>query len=80
MLISDELLELMADEFVALGLHQHGVTLEQFLNAPGLCRDLYSKGPKKTCAQTGRTDEPMRHHRFVRSVKKANFRRKGAQA
>ncbi len=76
MLISDELLEQMADEFIALGLHQHGVSLEQFLNAPGVCRDLYSQGTQKPCAQTGRADEPMRHHRFVRRIKS----RKGAQA
>lgn len=75
-MISDELLEAMADEFVALKLNRHGFTLELFINAPQLCRDLASLKKEKAQAKTGRVDERMKHNRYPRSRTKADFTRR----
>lgn len=75
-MISDEMLEKMADEFVALKLNHHGFTLEQFINAPQICRDLASLKKEKAQAKTGRVDERMKHNRHPRSRSKADFTRR----
>lgn len=76
LMISDALLDALADEFVALKLNRHGFTLEQFINAPQLCRDMASLREQKARAKTGRVDDPMKHRRYPRSRSKSDFRRR----
>lgn len=84
MLIPDEQLEAMADEFQKLRLDLHGITLDQFINAPGICRDVAAERlRRKITAATGRADEPMKHKRFSRNPHKSDFNKrkpKGANA
>lgn len=76
LLINDALLEQLADEFVALKLNRHGINLLQFINAPGMCRDLALLREQKARAKTGRVDVPMKHKRYPRSRTAADFRRR----
>lgn len=74
MMISDELLEEMADEFVRLRLDLNGITLDQFINAPDICRDTAAlRDRQKLKATTGRADEPMKHARHPRKFNKSKF-------
>ena len=84
MLIPDAQLDAMADEFQALRLDLHGITLDQFINAPAICRDLAAERNRRSIkAATGRADEPMKHNRYNRNSNKSNFAKrsiKGANA
>ncbi|MAK90433.1 MAG: hypothetical protein CMI13_04245 [Oleibacter sp.] len=77
MMISDEQLEVMADEFIRLGLSLYGITLIQFINNPDECRKTALKRLRqKITAMTGRVDEPMKANRWERNAKKSNFQRR----
>lgn len=82
MLIPDAQLEALADEFIALRLDLHAITLDQFINCPQLCRAL---ALEKSAAErerrsirvaSGKADDPMKHHRYPRNASKSNFEKR----
>ncbi|PHS66343.1 MAG: hypothetical protein COB09_02455 [Thalassobium sp.] len=78
LMISDALLDVLADEFIALNLAAHNITLEQFINAPDICRDYArdNKTARRNIVHGGRVDDPMKHRRYPRSRSKSDFRRR----